>query len=76
LQEWETVFVRTQNVLGRPYLIDSPAQRIGYLGAAALPLFVAIAAMGWKHGYAPSNVALLTAGNDGGARAAVALEKA
>lgn len=76
LQEWESVFVRTQNILGRPYLIESPAQRIGYLGAAALPLFVAMAAMGWKHGYAPSTVALLTAGNDGGARAAVVLEQA
>ena len=76
LQEWESAFVRKQNVLGRPYLIESPAQRIGYLGATALPLFIAMAATAWEHGYAPSTVALLTAGNDGGARAAVVLEQA
>jgi 3-oxoacyl-[acyl-carrier-protein] synthase-1 len=71
--EWQTVFVRSQNVLGRPYLIESPAQRIGYLGAAALPLFVAMAATAWEHGYAPAPVALAVAGNDGGDRAALVL---
>ena len=76
VQEWQSVFVRAQSVLGRPYHIDSPAQRIGYLGAAALPLFVAMAATAWRHGYAPSPIALAVAGNDGGARAALALEKA
>ncbi|WP_438002323.1 hypothetical protein WMF26_24710 [Sorangium sp. So ce185] len=76
LYEWESVFVRAQKVLGRPYLIESPAQRIGYLGAAAIPLFVAMAATAWRHGYAPSPIALATAGNDGGDRAAVVLGKA
>jgi 3-oxoacyl-[acyl-carrier-protein] synthase-1 len=76
VQEWQSVFVRAQDVLGRPYHIDSPAQRIGYLGAAALPLFVAMAATAWRHGYAPSPIALAVAGNDGGARAALALGKA
>ncbi|WP_437972185.1 beta-ketoacyl synthase N-terminal-like domain-containing protein [Sorangium sp. So ce260] len=73
--EWQSVFVRAQKVLGRPYLIESPAQRIGYLGAAATPLFVAMAATAWAHGYAPSPVALTTAGNDGGDRVAVVLGK-
>ncbi len=76
LYEWQSVFVRAQKVLGRPYLIESPAQRIGYLGAAAMPLFVAMAATAWGHGYAPSPIALCTAGNDGGARAALVLGKA
>ena len=74
--EWQSVWVRSQKVLGNPYLIDCPAQRIGYLGAAAIPLFVAIAATGWSHGYAPSPLALAMAGNDGGDRAAVVLGKA
>jgi 3-oxoacyl-[acyl-carrier-protein] synthase-1 len=76
LYEWQSVFVRTQNILGNPYHIDSPAQRIGYLGAAAMPLFVAMAATAWRHGYAPSPLALATAGNDGGDRAALVLGKA
>jgi 3-oxoacyl-[acyl-carrier-protein] synthase-1 len=76
LYEWQSVFVRAQKVLGRPYIIDSPAQRIGYLGAAAMPLFVAMAATAWGHGYAPSPIALCTAGTDGGDRAALVLGKA
>ena len=74
--EWQSVWVRSQKVLGKPYIIDSPAQRIGYLGAAALPLFVVMAATAWGHGYAPSPLALAVAGNDGGARAALVLSKA
>ncbi|WP_437601962.1 hypothetical protein WMF28_10105 [Sorangium sp. So ce590] len=73
--EWQSVFVRAQKVLGKPYLIESPAQRIGYLGAAATPLFVAMAATAWKHGYAPSPIALTMVGNDGGERVAVVLGK-
>lgn len=76
LNEWQSVFVRSQEVLGDPYFIDAPAQRIGYLGAAALPLFVALAATAWKHGYAPAGSALGTAGTDGGERAALVLRKA
>ncbi len=73
--EWQSVWVRAQNVLGVPYVIEAPAQRIGYLGAAAMPLFVAMAATAWAHGYAPSPVALALTGNDGGDRAAVVLAK-
>ncbi|MFT3772976.1 MAG: hypothetical protein QM820_46935 [Minicystis sp.] len=73
--EWQSVFMRVQDVLGRPYYADSPAQRIGYLGAAAMPLFVAMGATAWIHGYAPSPLLLAFAGNDGGDRAALVLEK-
>jgi 3-oxoacyl-[acyl-carrier-protein] synthase-1 len=71
--EWQSVFMRVQDVLGRPYYADSPAQRIGYLGAAALPLFVSLGATAWRHGFAPAPLLLATAGNDGGARAALVL---
>lgn len=74
--EWQSVFMRVQGVLGRPYHGDSPAQRIGYLGAAALPLFVSMGATAWAHGYAPSPLLLATAGNDGGDRAALVLGQA
>ena len=74
--EWQAVYVRTQRQLCDPYVIESPAQRIGYLGAAAMPLFTAIAATAWEHGYAPSPTALAVAGADGGERAALVLCKA
>lgn len=74
--EWQAVFVRSQRVLGNPYHIDSPAQRIGYLGAAALPLLVTIATTAWEYGYAPAPVVLALAGTDGGARVALCLETA
>lgn len=73
MREWEAAFVRIQNVLGRPYIIESPAQRIGYLGAAAMPLLAGLAAMGWQYGYAPSPIAVVAVGNDGGDRAAMVL---
>ena len=75
-QEWQSVFVRTQGVLENPVAVDMPALRIGYLGAAALPLFVAVAVTAWEHGYAPAKVALLLSGNDGGDRAALVLSEA
>lgn len=75
LREWQSVFIRSQKVLARPYYLDSPAQRLGSLGAAALPLFVATAGVSWSHGYAPSPIALGTAGTDGGERAALLLRR-
>jgi 3-oxoacyl-[acyl-carrier-protein] synthase-1 len=74
--EWQSAWVRAQKVLGVPYIIEAPAQRIGYLGAAALPLFVVIASIAWSHGHAPSPLALALAGTDGGDRAALVLEHA
>lgn len=76
MREWEAVFIRMSHVLDQPYAVDSPAQRIGYLGAAALPLFVALTATSWAHGYAPADTALAMAGNDDGDRAALVLGRA
>jgi 3-oxoacyl-[acyl-carrier-protein] synthase-1 len=76
LREWEAVFVRTSHVLGMPYAVESPAQRIGYLGAATLPLFTSMVATAYRYGYAPSPLALLMTGNDRGDRAALTLGKA
>lgn len=71
--EWQSVFMRVQDVLGTPYYADAPGQRIGYLGAAALPLFVSMAATAWRHGYAPAPLLLALAGSEGGRRAALVL---
>jgi 3-oxoacyl-[acyl-carrier-protein] synthase-1 len=75
IQEWQSVFVRAHDVLGRPYVVDSPAQRMGYLGAATLPLFAAAAATAWSRGYAPSTIALGIAGAPSGERAALLLRR-
>ena len=71
--EWQSVLMRVQEVLGNPYYADAPAQRIGYLGAAAVPLFVAVAATGWQYGYAPAPLMVAMAGSDLGARTALVL---
>lgn len=76
LHEWEAVFVRSQQVLGKPYRVEAPAQRIGYLGAAAMPLFMAMAATAWRHGYAPSPTMLATAAADQGGRMALVMQRA
>jgi 3-oxoacyl-[acyl-carrier-protein] synthase-1 len=73
-KEWQSVFVRLQRVLGNPYYIDSPAQRMGQLGGAALPLLMTIAATAWQYDYAPSPRAILLGTSKGGGRAALTLE--
>jgi 3-oxoacyl-[acyl-carrier-protein] synthase-1 len=75
MHEWQSAFTRAQNMLGEPFVIDSPAQRMGYLGAAAMPFFVVLASTAWEYGYAPSPITIMTAGNDGGERAALVLAK-
>ena len=69
--EWQSVLVRCADHLGPPYRIDFPAHRIGSLGAAALPLFLALAAEAFHRGYAPAPVALLSVGSDSGERGAL-----
>lgn len=73
LREWQAMMVRTRDRWGEPLFVDSPAQRLGHVGAAALPLFVALCAEGWRRGYAPSELALVFAGSDTGERGALLL---
>ncbi len=71
--EWQTMAIRAHTLFGSPYYLESPAQRLGHLGAASLPLAIALAAEGWKRGYAPSAIAMALAGSDAGERGAVLL---
>lgn len=73
LNESMAVWARSSAFVGEPNLIDSPAQRMGYLGAAVMPLQLALAAEGWRRGFAPSNAAIAYAGSDPGERAGVLL---
>lgn len=71
--EWQTMSTRAHALFGSPYYLESPAQRLGHLGAASLPLAMALAAEGWKRGYAPSAIAMALAGSDSGERGAIVL---
>lgn len=74
LREWQTAYVRAQRGLGAPHHVDNPAQRLGDLGAAAVPFFVALAAEAHRAGWPPSTHALALTASDGGERGALALE--
>ncbi len=76
MREQQTVLVRQHRVLGEPYRIDHPAQRIGDMGAAALPLCLTLACEGFLREHAPSPIALITAGSDSGERSAVVVTRA
>lgn len=74
VREWQTTYLRAQRVLGPPHHVDNPAQRLGDLGAAAVPFFAALAAEAHRAGWAPSSHALALVASDGGARGTLALE--
>ena len=71
--EWQAMVTRTGGLWGEPYATEWPAQRLGHLGAAALPLHMELAVEGWRRGWAPSSIAMSLVGSDGGDRGAVAL---
>jgi 3-oxoacyl-[acyl-carrier-protein] synthase-1 len=68
--EWSAMFIRAQRFLGPPQWIDAHAHKLGRMGAAALPLQVAIASTAWRHGFGPHPLALSTVGSDSGERVA------
>ncbi|MFO0585961.1 MAG: hypothetical protein U0441_00405 [Polyangiaceae bacterium] len=71
LFEHQSMVVRTQSLWTEPQQWDPPALRIGALGAAAIPIEVALACEGWRRGWAPHSIAFACAGNDSGERAAL-----
>lgn len=76
IQEWQAMITRTRDVWADPYAVENPAQRMGRLGAAALPFLTAVAAEGWRRGFAPSPIAIAFAGSDAGERGALVLTRA
>lgn len=71
LYEWQTMLTRTRKSWCPPMVTDSPAQRMGHMGGAALPLSMVLAAEAFVRGYAPFPLALCFAGSDGGDRGSV-----
>jgi 3-oxoacyl-[acyl-carrier-protein] synthase I len=74
--EWMSMSARTGAFIGEPGYLDSPAQRLGNLGAAAIPLHFVLTCEAWRRGHAPSKIAISYAGSDGGDRAAFLLSGA
>jgi 3-oxoacyl-[acyl-carrier-protein] synthase-1 len=71
LHEWQAMVTRTQTLWGEPSAVEAPAQRLGHVGAAALPLALVLASEGHRRGHAPSPIALATAATDTGERGAI-----
>lgn len=71
--EFQAMSTRTQAIWCEPQYLDAPAQRIGYLGATAMPLHLVLASEAWRAGWAPHGVAVSFAGSDTGERAALLL---
>lgn len=71
VRELYAALVRVHTVAGPPFVVESPAQRVGHLGAAAIPLAMVLAAFGFDRGFAPSPFALAVGGSDAGDRGAV-----
>ena len=71
--ELQAMMTRTHKLWCEPQVLEAPAQRLGYLGAAAMPLSMVLAAEAWRAGFAPHERAMCCAGSDDGQRAAVLL---
>jgi 3-oxoacyl-[acyl-carrier-protein] synthase-1 len=71
--ELQAATLRTQKFFCDPQRVDSPAQRMGHLGAAAMPLHLVLASEAFRRGFAPHARALSIAGSDGGERAVMLL---
>lgn len=71
LFELQAMTTRTQACWCEPQQLDAPGQRLGYLGAAAMPLHLVLASEAWRCGWAPHGIAFSLAGSDGGERAAL-----
>jgi len=72
--EWMSVMTRTQAIWQEPQVSDSPCQRLGHLGAATLPVQLALAVEAWRRGYAPHRRLLCLAGSDDGFRVSALVE--
>jgi 3-oxoacyl-[acyl-carrier-protein] synthase-1 len=71
VHEWQAMMTHTRDIYAPPMAADAPAQRLGHMGAAALPLELVLASESLARGYAHFPLGLCFAGSDAGARAAV-----
>jgi 3-oxoacyl-[acyl-carrier-protein] synthase-1 len=71
IYEWQAMMTRTREIWGPPLVADALAQRLGHMGAAALPLELVVASEALSRAYAPFPLGLCFAGSDAGERGAI-----
>ncbi len=71
VRELYSALTRTHTLWCPPIAVDAPAQRMGQMGAAALPLSLTLACDMYRRDYAPTPCGLLLAGSDGGERGGI-----
>ena len=71
IRELYAALTRTHKRFGPPLVIDSPAQRLGHLGAAAMGLELGFMSLALQRGFAPCPFGLALAASDGGERGAM-----
>jgi len=71
--ELQSLLVRASNVLGKPYRVEAPAQRMGAMGAASMPVAIAMCAEAWRAGYGHSPLSLVLSGSESGERSVLIL---
>ena len=74
IKEFQTVITRFGDVLGAPTRLETPLREFGNVGAATLPIFVALACEAWTRKYAADQFCVVLAGSDNGLRGALLLE--
>ena len=70
-QALQNVIARFSDVLSLKSDLQTPLKELGDVGAAAMPLLVALGAEAWRLGYASDRTALITGCSDNGARGAM-----
>lgn len=71
VREFYASLTRVAERFMEPVSVDAPAQRIGALGAASMPVGLAIASEMATRGYAPAPLGVIVGGSEQGARAAM-----
>jgi len=70
--EFQAASTRLAEHFCEPQWVESPAQRLGHLGAAAMPLHLALASEARRSGFTPHPYGLSIVGSESGRRAALA----
>ena len=74
LKEFQILITRFADVFGRQTHLQTPLRELGNIGAATIPMFLALSCESWLRGYSPDRFAVCLAASDTGLRGALLLE--
>lgn len=75
INEYQSILARCQDLMELPQAHEFPSQRLGFLGAATIPLHIALATTAWGYGYAPAQFCASLSGHDDGTRCCLVLSQ-